>query len=118
MTADRSIGRQSHQKKAVWSTRLVGRHFDMSKSGLMVKFKRCLDLEYHLWITIALEGNRQWHSEEKTRCGLEVKVKVENSSHDGDCEIQVMVEIVGYDLYFTSQILCAGFDKWSSHVKP
>jgi hypothetical protein len=45
-------------------------------------------------------------------------VKVGNSSHDGDCEIQVMVEIVGYDLYFTSQILCAGFDKWSSHVKP
>jgi hypothetical protein len=110
MTADRSIGRQSHQKKkkkVVWSTRLVGRHFDMSKSGLMVKFKRCLDLEYHLWITIALEGNRQWHSEEKTRCGLEVKVKVENSSHDGDCEIQVMVEIVVDDLEFHKSILMA-----------
>jgi hypothetical protein len=76
MTADRSIGRQSHQKKAVWSTGLVGRHFDMSKSSLMVKFKSCLDLEYHLWITIALEGNRQWHSEEKTRCGLQVMVEI------------------------------------------
>jgi hypothetical protein len=79
----------------------------MSKSGLMVKFKRCLDLEYHLWITIALEDNRQWHSEEKTRCGLEVKVKVENSSHDGDCEIQVMVEIVVDDLEFHKSILMA-----------
>jgi hypothetical protein len=76
MTADRSIGRQSHQKKVVWSTGLVGRHFDMSKSGLMVKFKSCLDLEYHLWITIALEGNRQWHSEEKTRCGLQVMMEI------------------------------------------
>jgi hypothetical protein len=77
MTADRSIGRQSHQKKAVWSTGLVGRHFDMSKSGLMVKFKSCLDLEYHLWITIALEGNRHWHSEEKTRLMIGIFAKVE-----------------------------------------
>jgi hypothetical protein len=49
----------------------------MSKSGLMVKFKSCLDLEYHLWITIALEGNRHWHSEEKTRLMIGIFAKVE-----------------------------------------